>query len=134
MNEPDVPINQMEDLDCEITVEQEDGSPLDMSGINTLIYFFVHDGYRNVVAKFMKGSPASGWFTIDTSGAATGLIKFKVLSQVTKELIPGRYYGEVMVRFNSGSYVDDFYYDVIERKQYMFTVGESLISKEPVLP
>lgn len=135
MNEAEVLFNQMEDIDCELTVYQNDGvTALDMSDLSTNVYVLLHDGYRNIVAKYKKGSASAGWYLIDAAGLATGLLAFKVFSEVTKPLKPGKYYFEITVRLTSGVHTDDYLYDVVEVKQYAFTIKESLITKLVSLP
>lgn len=134
MTEAEVPINQMEDLDIELTINKSDGTALDMSALSTLIYVLIHDGYRNIVAKFKKSPSVTGWELIDTANANTGVLKMKLLSQVTKTLTPGKYYAEVIVRLSSGVHLDDYYYDVVEREQYLFTCKESQLNQLASLP
>lgn len=134
MTEAEVPINQMEDLDIELTINKSDGSALDISPLGTLIYVLIHDGYNNIVAKFKNAAAVTGWYSIDTTNVATGILKMKLLSEVTKTLTPGKYYAEIIVRLSSGVHPDDFYYDVVEREQYLFSCKPSQLNQLASLP
>lgn len=126
-------IAQGEDIDAELTILKKDGTALDMS-LAIAIYVVIHNGYNVVAAKFKKGVSTSGWYSMDVTSAGTGVLKFKVLSEVTKLMEEGHYYAEIRVRFSSATHTDDNVFDVVEPKQYMFTVEESQINKLVSLP
>lgn len=135
MIEEELSIAQKEDVDCEIEILNKDLSALDMSILGTKIYVVVTDGYRNVVAQFVKGTAPSGWYSLETGDLANGKIEFKILSSITQFLKPGKYYAEVLVRYASGAHPDDNYYDVApDAPKYLFTIYESQINKITSLP
>jgi hypothetical protein len=126
-------INQQEDADCQITIQKRDGSTLNMSTAPRL-YIFVTDGYGNIVAKFKKGAGAAGYDNIDVTNDATGELSFKVLSTITKDLKPGHYYYEYLIRYYSASHTDDNFYDLPDSKLYLFSVKESKFLSLGTLP
>lgn len=126
-------IAQSEDIDAELTILKKDGTPLDMT-LAVAIYVVIHNGYNVIVAKFKKGSTTTGWYSMDLTNADDGILKFKILSEVTKLMDEGHYYAEVRVRFSSTQHLDDNVYDVVEPKQYVFTIEESQINKLTSLP
>lgn len=118
---------QGEDVDGVGTVLKKDGSPLDMSAA-VKVYLVLYNGYGDVLAKFMSGVPSGDWYPLDTTDAATGVLAFKVLSEVTAAADPARVYYEVRVRWNSAAHTDDNLFDLGEEK-YLFTVVESQVNK-----
>lgn len=132
MNEPTY-ISQAEDIDFVLTVKRKDGTLLDMSAAPRC-YVIVHDGYGNVYGKFKKGAAATGWEVMDTTNDNVGVLRFKILTTVTKTMKPGRYYIEWRVRYNSGSHADDLFFDVVESGIEAFGVKESEINKLVSLP
>jgi hypothetical protein len=118
-------INQKEDADCELTITQKDGSVLNLSGVSTRVNAVVVDGYGSVVDKFNNYSATSGYKLMDSSFLNIGKLKFSVLSTITKDLNPGDYYVEVLIRLASAAHTDDNYYDV-PVKFYLFSVQKSV--------
>lgn len=127
-------IGQKEDIDCDITFKQKDGSTIDLSAISTKVYLIVYDGYKNIVAKFKNGGSSTGWFLIDSSTLSTGRLKFKINTTITKNLKPGKYYLEFNARFSSSIHTDDSLFDIIETDIYIFTIKETQINKITSLP
>ena len=127
-------ISQNEDIDILVNVFEEDGTtPLDMS-LALGIYIIIHDGNKRIYAKFTAYNAGGDWQALDATNAATGDLGLKVLSNVSKLMIPGKYYMELNVRYSDGSLPDDNLYDVIESKQYVFSIKESLIFLQTPLP
>ena len=126
-------ITQGEDIDGELTIYQKEGPVLDMS-IAAEIYLYIHDGYKKEHAKFKAGTAYSGWYLINATDAGNGILKFKILSVVTKFMKPGKYYMEPLIRYNDADRPDDFRKDIAEEGQYQFTIKESQIQKLPLLP
>lgn len=125
-------ILQGADIDAELIVKQKDLNVLDMSTADRIIVV-LYDGYRTVHAKWKNGSALAGYYLIDTTDANTGKLKLKVLTEVTKELKPGKYFFEIRVDFPSGVHTDDSKYTV-PVNQYAFSVRESQINKIDPLP
>jgi hypothetical protein len=135
MTEENLSIFQKEDIDCELTILKQDGTPLNMSAGSTKIYIAILDGYGNIVAKFKKGGASFPWYSLDTGDLTNGVIAFKVLSEVTAELVPGKYYAEINIRYSSILHTDDNYYDVFpDALTYLFSIVESQINKLVSLP
>ncbi len=128
----DLYINQAEDIDLEVTVLQDNGAVLNMQNCN--VYLIIHDGYGIVWAKFTKTNPGSGWQQLDTTQESIGILRANILTFITKDMKPGRYFAELRVRFLSLVAMDDFFYDIVETKRYAFSIRESLINKLPSLP
>lgn len=118
-------INQQEDTNCVLTWLKKDGTPLDLSAFSTKLYVVVKDGAGTIVVTFAK-TASGGWLALDSSSLSTGEIKFKVQSDITKVLIPGKYYVELLARFASASN-NDGYYDVSDDDE-LFQVKKSVIS------
>jgi len=129
----DLFITQTEDIDIELTVLQPSGAVLPMASAIS-IYVIVYDGYKNVWDKFTAYNAAGAWKQLDITMANSGILKFKILTTISKTMTPGRYYCEVRVRFNSTVHTDDFLQDVVETEQYLFSILESQINKITPLP
>lgn len=118
-------INQQEDTNCVLTWLKKDGTPLDLSAFSTKLYAVVKDGAGTIVVMFAK-TASGGWLALDSSSLSTGEIKFKVQSDITKVLTPGKYYVELLARFASASN-NDGYYDISDDDE-LFQVKKSVIS------
>lgn len=127
MTEDIINISQGEDIDCEYTLKQKNGSILDMSSVGVRVYAIITDGYGTIKSKYKLGLPSTGWIVMTSALLATGKIKFSILSNVTTFLEPGRYYIEIKARFPSANHSDDFFFD-IEEKEYAFSIKKSQIN------
>lgn len=132
-------ISQHEDIDFEIQILHSNGViPLNMSTAN-VAFIFIHDGYRNIVQKYKTGATVAGWEVIDHTNWATGQLKFRLLSSVTKALKPGKYYIEWAVRFPSLQHPADNNFDIIENgkqeeNEYLFSIKKSMTATIVSLP
>jgi hypothetical protein len=118
-------INQQEDTNCTVNWLQKNGTPLNVSAFSTKLYAVVKDGAGTIVVKFAK-TASSGWLALDASNWVNGEVKFKVQSDITKTLKPGKYYVELCARFAS-AVNGDGYYDVVDEME-LFQVKKSVVS------
>ncbi len=123
-------VYQGEDVDIEIEMIRDDGTPLNMDGAGDVV-LVVHDGYGNPIVKYTQNTPSSGWEQLEPGDPENGIISALMRSEHTETLNEGKYYAEVRVRYYSSA-SDDGFYDVTESME-LFVIRKSVIVAEALL-
>jgi hypothetical protein len=110
-------IAQGEDINVELTIYNPSGIALNMGGADGIAVHLV-DGYGTVRASF----GTSETYGMDLTDAASGVLKFKILTEVTNALEPGLYYYKYEIEYPDGAYTDDSHYTVKKYPEYAFSV------------
>ncbi len=113
------------DLAVKITLNDENGDPIDATLLSKLIVSVNHSNGTQI-AKFSMNVPATGYEPIDMANAAVGEILIKLLSVHTNAAPEGKLVYEVHGQYTAGSISDDGVLDIIRTNVYLCTIIKSV--------
>jgi hypothetical protein len=110
--------------DCNLNIELRDqaGNLIDATPFKIVTVIKTGSGFE--IAKFSKNS-ASGYYPMDCSNEALGVISVKLLSEHTMLATEGKLYQETHLQITDASRTDDGVLDLISPSTYCCTIRKS---------